>query len=101
MRYAAALALALVACTPESASPVEFPGGADGYSLVCRSVEECMRDAREACGGGFVVRGSNSGDVDVAETRGHATRLGGATFSESRTTVRQVHQVRMLVRCRR
>lgn len=80
---------------------MEFSDGADGYSLVCRSVEECMRDAREACGGGFFVKGSNSGDVNVAETHGQATQLGGTAFSSSQTRVRQVHQVRMLVRCKK
>lgn len=101
IRTAAALTLLLVACTPENARPMEFPDGSDGYELTCASASECMKDAREACGGSFAVEQSHGSDELVTTTSGGATRLGDVTVGRSTSRTHSERVVRLLVRCRK
>ncbi|MFO0637804.1 MAG: hypothetical protein U0183_01230 [Polyangiaceae bacterium] len=90
------LALALVACAPESASPVEWPDGRGGYAVECERAADCVRDAREACGGPFVVVASHGRD-ELVTTH---TEMAWGTVTSGSSRTRRVRIVTLTVRCR-
>lgn len=94
------LALALVACAPENASPVEWPDGRSGYEVECERASDCMRDAREACGGPFEVVASHGRDELVTTHAGAAWSVGGAAVASGSSRTRRVRAVTLSVRCR-
>lgn len=93
--------VALSACRPMTASSYEFRDGTDGYALTCDSAEECIRDAKDACGGKFTVMSSRGEDYVRTTSRGSAyTNQWGLTTASGSAETHAARRVHLLVKCK-
>lgn len=101
-RLAALLPITLLACIPETASSYEWRDGSEGWAMTCDSAEQCIRDARDACGGPYTVMSSRSEDYVRTTSHGSAyTNQWGFTSGSSSAESHRASRVHMLVKCRK
>ena len=96
----------LSACVPETATAIESPDGRERYELFCpEGTTQCMHDAHEACGKGFVVDYSRGDDYLETNysTSSHATAMGNSAFGSSsgHSITRKRREVTMRITCKK
>jgi hypothetical protein len=94
------------ACLPATATAIESPDGRERYELSCpEGTSQCMYDAHDACGRGFVIDESRGEDYLETNSSGiaHVTSLGNSAFASSsgRSITKKRREVTMLITCKK